>query len=193
MKYEPLPALKLTDSARVYQPAKPKQVTLNSPALKVMTDLRHISAAVIEPNVAIEFANIYMIHRGVRLLFVLNQNGILEGIITATDILGEKPLRFTQERQVKHCEILVSDIMTPLEELEAIPLEQIVRAKVGNVIASLRESGRQHNLVTENSIDGLLTICGILSLTQIEKQLGKTIPISEVAKTFSEIETSLST
>ena len=193
MKYEPLPALKLTDSARVYQPAKPKQVTLNSPALKVMTDLRHISAAVIEPNVAIEFANIYMIHRGVRLLFVLNQNGILEGIITATDILGEKPLRFTQERQVKHSEILVSDIMTPFDKLEAIPLEEIVRAKVGNVIASLRESGRQHNLVTENSIDGLLTICGILSLTQIEKQLGKTIPISEVAKTFSEIETSLST
>lgn len=193
MKYEPLPALKLTDSARVYQPAKPKQVTLNSPALKVMTDLRHISAAVIEPNVAIEFANIYMIHRGVRLLFVLNQNGILEGIITATDILGEKPLRFTQERQVKHSEILVSDIMTPFDKLEAIPLEEIVRAKVGNVIASLRESGRQHNLVTENSIDGLLTICGIFSLTQIEKQLGKTIPISEVAKTFSEIETSLST
>ncbi len=193
MKYEPLPALKLTDSARVYQPAKPKQVTLNSPALKVMTDLRHISAAVIESNVAIEFANIYMIHRGVRLLFVLNQNGILEGIITATDILGEKPLRFTQERQVKHSEILVSDIMTPFDKLEAIPLEEIVRAKVGNVIASLRESGRQHNLVTENSIDGLLTICGIFSLTQIEKQLGKTIPISEVAKTFSEIETSLST
>ncbi len=193
MKYEPLPALKLTDSARVYQPAKPKQVTLNSPAFKVMTDLRHISAAVIESNVAIEFANIYMIHRGVRLLFVLNQNGILEGIITATDILGEKPLRFTQERQVKHSEILVSDIMTPFDKLEAIPLEEIVRAKVGNVIASLRESGRQHNLVTENSIDGLLTICGIFSLTQIEKQLGKTIPISEVAKTFSEIETSLST
>ncbi len=189
--YQFLPTQPLTDAVRISQPVPPKQVTLESQAFNVMTDLRHINAAVIEPHVTMELANTYMIQRGLRLLFVLNQNHTLAGIITATDILGEKPLRFIQERSIKHCEILVSDIMTPLDKLEAIPIEELVHAKVGNVVANLRESGRQHTLVIENSADDLQTICGIFSLTQIEKQLGKIIPIDEVAKTFAEIETTV--
>lgn len=129
-----------------------------------------------------------MKQRGVRSLFVLSMNQILQGVITATDILGEKPLRFNQERNIKHPEILVSDIMTPLNSLEAISVDEIRRAKVGHIVISLRDAGRQHTLVTEKNNNGDLLICEIFSLTQIEKQLGKTIPLTEVAKTFAEIE-----
>jgi hypothetical protein len=40
----------------------------------------------------------------------------------------------------------------------------------------------------DEDADGLPLICGIFSLTQIEKQLGHAIPLAEVAKTFAEIE-----
>jgi hypothetical protein len=122
---------------------------------------------------------------------VLDQDKLLCGILTATDILGEKPLRFIQQRQVKHSEILVSDIMTPLDGLEGIPLKVIQTARVGDVIASLRDSGRQHAWVIENDADDKPVVCGIFSLTQIEKQLGIRIPSTEVAKTFVEIEETL--
>jgi CBS domain-containing protein len=189
--YHVLPTQSLTGAVRVASPASPKSVTLTSPAIDVMTDLRYIQAAVIELHMTMELANAYMKQRGVRSLLVLNQDDTLAGIITATDILGEKPLRFIQERRVKHNEILVSDIMTPLDRLEAISIRDIQHAKVGDVIASLLDTGRQHAWVIENGADGKPAVCGIFSLTQIEKQLGVAIPSTEVARTFTEIEATL--
>ncbi|GJL73340.1 MAG: hypothetical protein NMNS01_25390 [Nitrosomonas sp.] len=190
-EYHALPVQRLSGVIRIFQPDQPKSITLESPALDAMTDLRLTHAAVIEPEATIESANSYMKQRGVRSLFVLNMKQILQGVITATDILGEKPLRFNQERKIKHHEILVSDIMTPLNSLEAISIDEIRRAKVGHIVTSLRDAGRQHTLVTEKNINGDLLICGIFSLTQIEKQMGEIIPLTEVAKTFAEIEATL--
>jgi len=186
--YHTLSARYPTGTVLVSRPPQSKSVTLESSALDVMTDLRHNDAAVIEPHVSMELANSYMIQRGVRSLLVLNQDHSLRGIITATDILGEKPLRFIQDRRVKHNEIIVSDIMTPLERLEVIPIEEVLNAKVGHVVASLRDTGRQHILVMENNADNKPSVCGIFSLTQIERQLGVTISSTKVAENFAEIE-----
>ena len=190
-EYDPLPAHRLTGAVFVSRPAPPKSVTVESPALDVMTDLRYTHAAVIEPQVTMESANAYMVQRGVRSLLVLNQDRALGGIITATDVLGEKPLRFMEERRVKHHDILVSDMMTPLDRLEAIPIDEAKRAKVGNVISSLRDTGRQHTLVIEKHALGKVQVCGIFSLSQIEKQLGAPIESTGVAKSFAEIEATL--
>ena len=190
-EYHVLPTQRLVGAIRVSHPASPKSVTLESPALDIMTDLRHSHVAVIEPYTTVEFANLHMKQRGVRSLFVLGTDQNLQGVITATDILGEKPLRFIRERNVKHQDIVVSDIMTLLNELEAITIEDVQHAKVGHVIASLCEAGRQHTLVLERDPDDNLLICGIFSLTQIEKQLGSPIAVKEIAKTFAEIEATL--
>ncbi|MBA4143893.1 MAG: CBS domain-containing protein [Nitrosospira sp.] len=189
--YHVLPARRLAGAVRVISPAPPIPVTLKSAALDVMTDLRHAHAGVTDLHMAMESAHSYMKQRGVRSLLVLNQDKLLSGIITATDILGEKPLRFIRERCVRHDEILVSDIMTPLDRLEAIPMEEVRRAKVGDIIASLCDTGRQHTLVIENDTDNSPVVCGIFSLTQIEKQLGAEIPSIQRAQTFTEIEAAL--
>lgn len=190
-EYKSLPVQYLTGTVQISKPASPNSVTLDSPASEVMTDLRKLHAAVIAPNITMEVANNYMMHRGVRTLLVMNDDNSLAGIITATDILGEKPMRFIQERGVKHNEILVRDMMTPLENLEVIPLEEVAHARVGNIVASLRESDRLHELVIDHDVSGLPKICGIFSWTQIEKQLGTVIPPNNVAKSFAEIESTL--
>ncbi len=190
-EYKSLPVQYLTGTVQISKPASPNSVTSDSPASEVMTDLRKLHAAVIAPNITMEVANNYMMHRGVRTLLVMNDDNSLAGIITATDILGEKPMRFIQERGVKHSEILVRDMMTLLEDLEAIPLEEVVHARVGNIVASLREADRLHALVIDHDVSGLPKICGIFSWTQIEKQLGTVIPHNNVAKSFAEIESTL--
>jgi CBS domain-containing protein len=189
--YHVLPSQRLASGVRLVSPLLPKPVTLSSPALEVMTDLRLVPAGVTEPDSTMESANVFMMQRGIRSLFVMNRDNILCGVITASDILGEKPLRFIQERQLKHSEILVSDIMTPVDRLEAIPIKIVESSRVGNVIATLRESGRQHAFVIESGTDGAPVVRGIFSLTQIEKQLGTTIPPTQVARTFFEIEETL--
>lgn len=186
--YHTLSARCPTGTVLVSHPPQSKSVTLESSALDVMTDLRLNDAAVIDPHVSMEFANSYMIQRGVRSLLVLNQDHSLTGIITATDILGEKPLRFIQDRCVRHDEIIVSDIMTPLNRLEVVSIKEVQNSKVGHVVASLRDTGRQHILVMENNVDNKPSVCGIFSLTQIERQLGVTISSAKVAENFAEIE-----
>jgi hypothetical protein len=39
--------------------------------------------------------------------------------------------------------------------------------------------------------EGNPVVCGIFSLTQIEKQLGTSIPSTEIARTFTEIEATI--
>ncbi len=179
-EYKSLPVQYLTGTVQISKPASPNS-----------TDLRKLHAAVIAPNITMEVANNYMMHRGVRTLLVMNDDNSLAGIITATDILGEKPMRFIQDRGVKHSEILVRDMMTLLEDLEAIPLGEVMHARVGNIVASLREADRLHALVIDHDASGLPKICGIFSWTQIEKQLGTVIPHNNVAKSFAEIESTL--
>jgi CBS-domain-containing membrane protein len=186
--YQPLSVQYLSGTILIFRPSQSKPVTLESSALDVRTDLRNNSAVVIEPYVSMEFANSYMIQCRVRSLLVLNHDHSLIGIITSTDILGDKPLCFVQERHVKHNEILVSDIMTPLDRLEAISILEVESARVGQIVANLRETGRQHILATENNGDGKSSVCGIFSFTQIERQLDAKISSTKIAGSFAEIE-----
>jgi CBS domain-containing protein len=76
-----------------------------------MTHFSLTPAATIEPETGIEHANDYMKRRGVRALLVTDVEGGMVGMLTATDVLGEKPVQFALEREVRRQEIRVVDIM----------------------------------------------------------------------------------
>lgn len=165
-----------------------RHVGFEDPAENVMTDLRRVHAVLIDPDASIDEANQRMIQRGVRLLLVVDGNRKVAGLITATDILGEKPLQLIAVRAGRRKDIQVSDIMTPQHRLEALRMEDVRNAKVGHIVATLKKSGRQHALAVEAGRDGRQTICGLFSATQIARQLGAAIHVGEVARTFAEIE-----
>lgn len=164
----------------------------DSPAVEVMTDLRQIPAATIPADLCLAEANRAMILRGVRLLFVAERPGPVEGLITAADLLGERPVRVARQRGVAVDELVVANVMTPIDQIEAVALEDVMRADVGHIIATLRRSGRQHTLVIEHRGGGRRVIRGIFSSTQIARQLGKPLPAStEIARNFAEIEAAI--
>ena len=166
------------------------RVTADDPAIEVMTDLTRVSAVLARPTDSIDEALSRMKQHGVRLLLVVDSERRIMGLITANDILGEKPMRHLEAYGGRHEDILVEHVMSPREELEAIPLASVRWSKVGHVVATLHESGRQHALVAE--ADG--RIRGIFSATQIARQLGvdpQLIRPAELAYTFAQIETSL--
>lgn len=188
--YAPLNSSLLQPGSGFCQPTQsmPKGVELDADAEAVMTDFMQVSAVLIRPGDGIDEANRRMIQRGVRLLLAADENRNVAGIITATDILGEKPLQVIAERGGRRGDVLVRDIMTPQHRLEVLHLEDVRRAKVGHVVATLKKSGRQHAVVVEVDRNGLQTVRGLFSVTQIARQLGVAIKSSEVARTFSEIE-----
>lgn len=191
--YPPLPATLLKPGASFFSPSQvlPERVSLEHPASDVMTDLKQVSAVVIRPDDTVDEAHKRMIQRGVRLLLVLDQERRVVGLLTATDILGEKPMKVTAERGCRRENILVSDIMTPQERLEVLQMADVARARVGHIVATLTASGRQHAMAVDRDAQGREAVRGLFSATQIARQLGAAVPTMERARTFAEIKSAL--
>jgi CBS domain-containing protein len=189
----PLDSKGLPAGAGYAQPTQPlpDRITLEDPATSVMTDLTRVSAVIILPGDTVNEAHRRMIQRGVRLLLVIDANRKVVGIVTATDIMGEKPVQAAAVRGLRREEVLVSDIMTRQEGLEVLDMDGVRTAKVGHIVATLKKAGRQHAVVVEQDAKGRQTVRGLFSATQIARQLGVNIQTSEVARTFSEIEATL--
>lgn len=189
MTYTRLPARNLDKAAGLLRPAciLPERVELENPALDVMTDFRRLTAFIATPGDTIKQAEERMIRRKVRLLFVMDGQDRVAGLVTSTDIHGEKPMQVVQSRGIRRDEVLVADIMTPVERLEAIDYDDIAHARVGHVLETLKARGRQHALVIEQT-EGRQMVRGLLSLSQLCKQLGIVVQTTEVASTFLEIE-----
>lgn len=193
MAHAPLPALPLRGAPRVCRPEQGTPgVTLDSPAVLVMTDLKQVAPAVISPQETMDRAHAFMMRRGVRMLMVLDEHEKLAGIITTNDILGEKPVAVAEERRIRHDEILVADVMTPAERLDAFDMQVVRSAHVGHVVASLQKARRHHAIAVQSGADGKREVRGIFSLSQIARQLGVALQLPAEAKSFAEIEVALS-
>ncbi|NTV94031.1 MAG: CBS domain-containing protein [Thiobacillus sp.] len=171
---------------------KPRQqvvesVTMDQPALSVMTDFAVVTAQTIPPLESIEHARAKMIHHGVRMLLVADDQNQILGLITASDLTSERPMQVIQTQGIRHADVLVKDIMTPRERLEVICIDDLQVAKVGDVVATLQGKGRQHALVVERQPDRSQILRGMFSTSQIGRQLGMPIHTVPVAGTFAEI------
>ena len=190
-EYDALAIRELGTGAGFRRPtqAEAAKVSMDSPALEVMTDLTRATPATIRPQAPLAGANQFMITRGVRLLLVVDDHEKVLGLITATDLLGERPVRVAIERGLRRDELSVGDIMIDAEHVDVLALAQVEAARVGHVVETLRRAGRQHALV----VDAERMVRGIFSLTQIARQLGVAVPAAagEVARTFSEIEAAI--
>jgi signal-transduction protein with cAMP-binding, CBS, and nucleotidyltransferase domain len=190
--YQPLPIRELGANAGFRRPMPPPalRVTLESPAAQLMTDLAGCAPATIRAQAPLAGANQFMITRGVRLLLAVDDQENVLGVISATDILSERPMRVAIERGLRRDELTVADVMTPAAQVEVIAYHALQGARVGHVLETLRRAGRQHALVVEH--DGRAMVRGIFSLSQIARQLGVAVQTGgEVARTFSEIESAI--
>lgn len=133
-----------------------------------------------------------MIHKGVRLLLVEDLQTRVIGLIIAKDIQGEKPLLFIQEAGIRHADVLVRDIMTPMSAIEAMDFADVSHSTVGDIVKTLTEAGKQHALVIESQpANQAKSIRGIFSTSQIGRQMGIEINPSEMAQTFAELRMSI--
>ncbi len=192
-EYQNLPYNSLSSGTLITQNKRSKsiKISLEDAAFSMMTNFNHIRPFATTSHANIDAINTKMIACGVRLLFVAEQDEVLLGLVTYNDIFGEKPLQYIQEHGGKHEEILARDIMTPLDRLEALQLADILTARVGDIVETMKSSGRQHILVCEDQADGSHAITGLFSSTQIEKRLGIKIELSPRANTFAELERAL--
>lgn len=192
-RFQSLPFHALAPAARHVRPRQqfPDTVTADTPAVFVMTDLRQVPAVTVNAHLNITQTLERMQRKGVRMLFVTDQDDAVRGIITTTDILGERPLRIIQAGGGRRDDVLVSQVMTPHEQLDALDLNDVLRARVGDIVATLKAAARLHLLVVEGSAGQRTSVRGIFSATQIGRLMSESIETLGRARNFAEIEHAL--
>jgi CBS domain containing-hemolysin-like protein len=161
--------------------ARPEQIfadglDLDSPALDAMTDLRRVTALTVERTNTLAATRERMKKLGVRMLLVTDTTGSVMGVITVTDLDSERPGKIAAKTGESPEELLVQDIMTLRGRIEVLPLGDVERASVGQILNSLRHAGRRHALVLDSEPErGVHEICGIFSLTRLCGQIGLSV------------------
>ena len=158
--------------------ARPEQqfpggLSIDSPALQAMTDLRKVTALTVERTNTLAATRERMAKLGVRMLLVTGATVAVMGVITVTDLDSGRPEKIAAKTGEQPQELLVQDIMTLRGRIEVLRLEDVANASVGQVLNSLRHAGRRHALVLDDHGSQQTTeICGIFSLTRLCGQIG---------------------
>ncbi len=167
-------------------------VAADSPAIEAMTDFSRVNVVSINPDALIDEANTRMISRGVRLLVVVDKGEHVLGLITAHDILGEKPLQVVQARGCRRDEVSVRNLMVGLDSIDTLDFADVMKARVVDILDALKSLGRQHILVEDvEPVSGLPRVRGLFSATHIGRLLGVPVLGFDLPRTFAEIEAAL--
>lgn len=192
-QYSALPGKPLRPHTSFHCPDQvlPPMVTLEDPALAVMTDFQKVTALTVDPDVSADSAARVMRRRNVHLLLVVDVENHVLGIITSNDLIGDKVLQCISTRGISREEARVRDIMTPQERLEVITMGDVLHARVGHVVTTLKSAGRRHAAVVDEDDAGRQVLRGLFSSSQLARQLNQPVEPIEIAQTFAEISVAL--
>ncbi|EKD73398.1 MAG: CBS protein [uncultured bacterium] len=150
--YDKITTIMLLPKSHFVQPPKvPELIHLHDPALSIMINLEHRPASHISVDDHITDTLLVEKVGKEHLLFVLDEDNTILGIVTAEDIHGEKPYQIIQEKRIKRHEITVKMVMTPFDRTLCLEMEYLRHAKVSNIIATLIESKEHYALVVEKN------------------------------------------
>lgn len=175
------------------------EVTLNSPADLLFTDLTKRQAVSVLATTQIDAALQQMIAVGLRLLFVTDSSFRLVGLITSYDIAGEKPLLYLQSidghiNSHSRETIQVQHIMQPISTWRVLEYSVVERAQVGDIVETFKQCGKRHLMVLQyETLSGKSEplVRGLFSARQFERALDITFDIGHRSDSFAELERSL--
>lgn len=153
--------------------SEPWQVALDAPAAGVMTDFTQRNMVTVDGKLPVDSALEVMRHAGVRSAFVIDaEQHQVVGLITAHDIMGEKPIRHLQSigctlSTCSRDDVKVTDIMERTEDWYVVTAQEIQSATVGSVLEALQRSGRTHLPVVEPAEPGRPALRGVFSRAKL--------------------------
>lgn len=155
-------------------------VSPESPALTVMTDLAQVAAAMTHPDAALTEAETRMEDHKVQMLFVSDNPPSVQGVVTLATLHGDKPMQLVHERGVHFDELRVADVMSHLHELHAVSYDDMLNAKVRDVVDLLTRCAGTHLLVLTRT-----RIRGVVSRNRVQRALGQTVPALPPSHSFA--------
>lgn len=168
-------ALHTTTSRNLPIPgADPWHAAPNDPALSVMTDFRERASVTVAETATIDAAIEHMKHNGVRCAFAIDEaRRVVVGLITAYDIMGEKPMRHMQDTGSPRHRVQVREIMQGVAEWRVADIKDIEQATVAAVSRLFDETRLTHIPVMETGERGEQRLRGLLSGARVRRLLSR--------------------
>lgn len=165
------------------------QCVLHDPAVRAMTDFSRTTPCLIELSTPIGDARAILIQRRIRMLLVHDANDHMIGLLTGRDLEGDKPERILAKAGGAWDDLKVADLMTIRPKVQVVLMKDVLCARIGDIIATLRQINRQHALVVDTHPDNSqLALRGVFSLSQIALQLGLDIDPTRGSTTYADLE-----
>lgn len=143
-------------------------VKLADPARSVMTDFNEHGIVSVRAEQQVDAALEHMRHAGVRSAFVLDEARTrVLGLLTAYDVMGEKPLRHAQEMGGSRDQVSVADIMEPAEQWSVLLLSDVEQANVAALLDAFKRSRRTHLPVVADEGGGRMRLRGVFSSAKL--------------------------
>ncbi len=150
----------------------PWHVNAGDAAATVMTDFSERHSVTVAAGAPLDAALDHMKHTGVRCALVLDDAGHrVIGLITAYDIMGDRPMQIMQATEVPRSELTVRNLMRPLRECPMLTMADVARATAGDVMRLFEESGLTHVPVVESVAGGQLRLRGMFSAARLRRVL----------------------
>jgi CBS domain-containing protein len=150
-------------------------VSEDDEALSVMIDFRSRSSVTVLENDNIDNALEHLKHTGVRCAFVVDtrQKQAVVGMLTAHDVLGEKPQQHNHFYGGERGDIQVKDIMQKMGEWRVADLQEIEQSTVEDILNIFNKTGLTHLPVIETVNGSQARLRGLFSFAKIKRLLAK--------------------
>ena len=171
IKFETIPNIEIGSKDIIIKSHNlPELVHLDDPALSVMIDFCQTPAFTLDEDTSMFEAHHEMEFHGTHLMFVTDEHNHVKGLLTAEDLLGEKPIKVIEETRSKRHEIPVRMLMTKLKHIPAFDITAIEKARVGNVLSSLHKLDEAVAIVVRKE-ESQTILRGCFTTSQISRQL----------------------
>ncbi|MDX8386729.1 MAG: CBS domain-containing protein [Gallionella sp.] len=175
LKIVPSTVLKLNSVQSISLPIpgdEPWYVSATDPALLVMIDYRSRHSVTVSETDSVDQALDHMKHVGVRCAFVIDEkNSSVVGMITSSDILGEKPQQHMHYTACDHDDVLVKDIMQKINDWCVVNIKDIENSTVGDLRQVFNDTGVTHLPVMETTENNEPRLRGLLSSAKVKRLL----------------------
>ena len=142
------------------------------PAVNVMTDFMVTAPITVAESASIDNALEHMRHTGVRSAFATDERRrVVVGLITAYDIVGEKPLRHMHDAEMQRRDVLVWHLMRRVVDWTWLAFDDLSQATVTDVAVLLDSAALSHVTVMAPALDATLRLRGLFSAAKIRRLL----------------------
>ena len=155
-------------------PEAHEDISVLSSAVNIFTDFKKVTPLVIESNSSAVEVESLMQKSHVKLKLVINKNNEFLGLISFESLHNQEILKRVAEGHQRE-QLTVTDFMIPKDRLKAIDYDDLIYAKIGDVIETLKSAGQQHCLVVDRKHHA---IRGVLSANDIARRLKLAVDVS---------------